>query len=423
MPDLPENVVPVYADLLDSSRYEPVLKTVDTVIHLAAQTGKARPREYFRTNAEGTRTLLGACERAGVNHFLFVSSIAAKFKKIRGYHYAKSKRIAEEAVRASGMGYTILRPTMILGEGSPIGDAFARFARMPVVPLFNGGKARVQPVDVGDVARAISAILLEGRFEGRTYELGGADVVTIKELLTRIRESGHPAESKPFRTLSFPAGITAAVLGLVEPLFLKFLPITVGQLATFRNDGLAEAHPDMDAIMPRTSSLGEMLQSEASPGEAAADEADPALRRECEVFCRYLINLKPDDYVLKKYGDCHRRIDLASGDRFDAFLLKLGSRGVKWCKCCDAYSRFFRPRSPLRKRLIYLLAILETSPRVHTRVDMADDQNRWLVFMRVAFRGGVFVLALLGSSVFLLPAQMLMGGRDKRAGDGEANDG
>jgi hypothetical protein len=54
---------------------------------------------------------------------------------------------------------------------------------------------------------------------------------------------------------------------------------------------------------------------------------------------------------------------------------------------------------------------------------MADDQNRWLVFMRVAFRGGVFVLALLGSSVFLLPAQMLMGGRDKRAGDGEANDG
>src|SRR5205823_14764221 len=67
---------------------------IDTVIHLAAATGRLPPEEYFATNVDGTRDLLGQCRRAGVRNFLFVSTIAARFPDLKHYPYAQSKRAA-----------------------------------------------------------------------------------------------------------------------------------------------------------------------------------------------------------------------------------------------------------------------------------------------------------------------------------------
>ena len=90
---------------------------LDTVMHLAAATGRASAADHERVNAKGTEILLEECRRAGVAKVLFVSSVATTFPGKTGYHYALTKAHAEEAVRRSGLRFLILRPTMILWAG------------------------------------------------------------------------------------------------------------------------------------------------------------------------------------------------------------------------------------------------------------------------------------------------------------------
>ena len=88
-PALTPRMTWVAGRLEEPESYEPALEGVDTVIHLAALTGKAREADYFRVNTNGTRLLLEACRRAGSPQFLYVSSVAARFESTNAYHYAR----------------------------------------------------------------------------------------------------------------------------------------------------------------------------------------------------------------------------------------------------------------------------------------------------------------------------------------------
>lgn len=180
----------VLADLLDSGAYSGALSQCDTVLHMAAVTGKSRPAEYFRVNREGTRTLAGESLRAGVKRFVYVSSIAAKFRDQSRYYYAQSKRQAEEVVASSGLAHTIVRPTMVMGKGAPVLEGLARLASAPVLPIFGNGRARVQPVSVNDLTTCLLDIL-KGGFEGGTLEIGGPQILSMEELLVKIRRAGE----------------------------------------------------------------------------------------------------------------------------------------------------------------------------------------------------------------------------------------
>ena len=161
-------------DLLVPDTYQSSLVGVDAVVHLAAQTGKARARDYWKVNRDGTSALLAACKRAGVKQILHVSTIAAGFSDRRYYPYAQSKLAAEALVRESGLAYTILRPTIVLGATSPLWSTLSRMARLPFIPLPQGTRpVSVQPVHVNDVARAIEIVLEASRFEGETLDVGG----------------------------------------------------------------------------------------------------------------------------------------------------------------------------------------------------------------------------------------------------------
>src|SRR5260221_5616728 len=122
----------VAGSLLDPQSYRVALAASDTVLHLAASTGRASREEHFRVNAQGTEILVDECRRAGVPRMLFVSSIATAFPDTTHYDYAQSKRRAEDAVRGSGLQVAILRPTMILGRGSPILAALETLALLPI---------------------------------------------------------------------------------------------------------------------------------------------------------------------------------------------------------------------------------------------------------------------------------------------------
>ncbi len=241
-PTLPEhlassdNIKVISASIENVDSYAACLDENTTIVHLAALTGKAHPKEYFAVNTNGTRILIDAAMPAGVKGFLFVSSIAVSFKDRRGYFYAESKECAENILRDSGLKFCIVRPTMILGEGSPIWNSFNSLAKSSRIILPGNGNARIQPIYDNDIVRLLLEIVDSERFEGEVLELGGPDVLTINDFVKRIHKAhtgGVP------RLTHLPLGFIVGSLRLVEKVFPSLLPVNSGQFASFSNDGTA----------------------------------------------------------------------------------------------------------------------------------------------------------------------------------------
>jgi len=257
-----EKVDFVQGDLLDQKSYAGAIAGCDTVLHLAAATGKHAPAEYFRVNQEGTEALTLEARRSGVERFVHVSTIAVKFRDKSRYYYAQSKEKAEAVVTQSGMRWTIARPTIILGRESPVLKGFSRLAALPVVPVFGNGRTLVQPVFVGDVAECLARMLEDGALAGRTVEIGGPEVLSVEDLLLRIRRA-RGGRGAP--VMHLPARPVAACLGWMEPLLRPILPVTAGQLATFTNDGTADPSEWLKQWHPWMMSVDNILRLLAQP--------------------------------------------------------------------------------------------------------------------------------------------------------------
>jgi NADH dehydrogenase len=225
------------ADLADSDRYRSALSDCPTVLHLAATTGKARAADYYRVNAAGTKTLLAACEKAGVKNFLFISSIAVKFPEKKYYPYALSKELAEALVKKCSLNYTIVRPTIIIGKNSPVLSGLEKLASLPLMPVFGSGKTKIQPIFSADLVRGILAIVQGDFFNGETLELGGPESISIEAFIRKIREC---KSKKTARALHIPLGALIPLLGTAEKFLRPLLPLSAGQLYSFKYDGEAE---------------------------------------------------------------------------------------------------------------------------------------------------------------------------------------
>ena len=101
--------------------------------------------------------------------------------------YARSKAEGEAAVREVFPDAVILRPSIVFGPEDDFFNRFAALARIaPVLPLIGGGNTRFQPVFAGDVAKAVVAGLTGEAKPGAPYELGGPEVLTLKEVMERV---------------------------------------------------------------------------------------------------------------------------------------------------------------------------------------------------------------------------------------------
>ncbi len=258
----PANVEWLSGGLADTAAYSAALDGADCVVHLAAATGKLPPKEYFAVNVEGTRRLVEQCQRAGVRSFLFISSVAAGFPDLTRYHYAQSKVQAEEIVRASGMNFAIVRPTMIFGPGSLVLTGLATLAALPVIPVFGSGATPVSPIAVEDLADFLLRFVDNNLFPGETFDLGGPDVVSIEDLLRKIHLLLRRAEPK---VLHIPMALLLPALTLLEFVAYPLLPITIGQLATFRFDGSGRLNAFRNEPKPRLQSLDAMLAAALTP--------------------------------------------------------------------------------------------------------------------------------------------------------------
>jgi nucleoside-diphosphate-sugar epimerase len=245
-------------DLATPESYSSHLAQADLVIHLAAATGNASPDELRRINVDATRRLLHECERHGVSRMLYVSSIAAKYKDLEHYAYGRSKAEAETAVRQSRIDFTILRPTIVLGPGSPIWQRLHALATLPLPLVIGNGKTRVQPIDVADVARAMVKLVERSRFSGEILELGGPDIVTFDELIRAIRSATRRSAAP---LIHLPAGPLRSLLGLASQVLGPRLPVSPGQLVPFTSDGVADPNDLATELRPAMTNLDTLLSA------------------------------------------------------------------------------------------------------------------------------------------------------------------
>jgi nucleoside-diphosphate-sugar epimerase len=257
---LPESWRVVPGPLAEPEAWSDALRGVESVIHLAAVTGKAPRRLQHQISVEGTRLLVRAAERAGVRRFLYVSTIAVSYAKRPHYHYAEAKAAAEAVVAGSSLDWLIVRPTMVLGSGSPNLASLERLALLPVPVVFGDGTVPVQPIHVDDLAALLAGALGAGPWGRRTLAVGGPESLSLNELLGRIRESRR---RPPRRLRHLPVAPFRAALALLEPVLLPLLPFTAGQLAFFCNASRAEPDPFLARLPPAARGLGAMLAAPA----------------------------------------------------------------------------------------------------------------------------------------------------------------
>jgi uncharacterized protein YbjT (DUF2867 family) len=131
-------------------------------------------------HVEGAAALARAAAAAGVETYAHISGIGADAKSASAYIASKGR--GEAVTLEAFPDATILRPSVVFGPEDDFFNRFGALSRfLPVIPLFGGGKTRLQPVYAGDVARAAAAALAGEAKPGTIYELGGPQVMTLRE--------------------------------------------------------------------------------------------------------------------------------------------------------------------------------------------------------------------------------------------------
>lgn len=187
-PGLDARIETVLGDVTDRGSLNGVCEGVDGVLHAAGILMSTDPGTFMRVNVGGTENMLAESEKAGVKHFVFVSSISVTYARLSPY--ARSKAQAEHAVCASTLlEKTVVRPTLIYDEAGGAAE-FARFtryvARYPWVPLPGGGAALKRPVHAEDAANLLARLMLAPKAFGKTYALAGGEILSLHAMAIRI---------------------------------------------------------------------------------------------------------------------------------------------------------------------------------------------------------------------------------------------
>lgn len=212
----PGQIVPLYVPLHEEALVARATEGADVVINLTGILAEHQRGDFFRTHAEGAGRIARLAANGSAQRLIHVSAIGADADSPS--LYARSKAAGEVAVRQAFPQASILRPSILFGAEDQFFNRFARMAELfPVIPI-TGGQTRFQPAYVGDVAQAIIACLAESTL-GATYELGGPEVKTFRQLMTYMLE----IIGRRRRILDLPPGLASLQAGFLERLPGKLL--------------------------------------------------------------------------------------------------------------------------------------------------------------------------------------------------------
>ncbi len=169
-------------DVSNGNGLKEAMNGVEAVVHLVGIIAEKGLQTFSRVHVDGTRNVLEAAKAAGVKRYLHMSALGASSNAVSGY--SSSKFQAEELVRASGLDWTIFRPSLVFGVGD---DFFGHVLKnlvtqAPIVPQIGDGMFLFRPIWVGDVAQSFVQALSKPDTIAKIFDLVGPTEYTFKEL-------------------------------------------------------------------------------------------------------------------------------------------------------------------------------------------------------------------------------------------------
>ncbi len=224
-----------YGSVSDMAALRAAIYDLDAVVHLVAIIRERGTATFDTVNRQGTQNVAMAAAEAGVGHYVQVSAIGAHDQS--PYPYLRSKGQGEAEVVASGIPYSIIRPSILFGQGDEFITTLAAIVKaFPVVPIIGTGSNLLHPISVEDVARCISILLRDEPTMG-PVEVGGPEHLSYLDVV---------------RILCRTLNVTRAYLP-VPPAFLQ------------------NSARIMEAIMPSPPATREQLRMAALPNVAEQD--------------------------------------------------------------------------------------------------------------------------------------------------------
>lgn len=239
----PDRIVPIAADVRDEASVTTAIAGADAVVNAISAYVEKAGVTYTAVHVQGARRVAVACGRQGVKRLVHVSGIGADAASHAPYIRARGQ--GEQVIRQAFPAATIIRPSVMFAADDAFLRSLAAIIRStPVVPLIAGGRTRLQPIHVSDVAEAICLCVADLATCGKVFELGGPEAYTLREVIRMIaaRQGRRPL------LVPVPLSLARPVAAILE--LLPSAPLTVAQVDLLKHDN-----------MPATN---------VSPGELAA---------------------------------------------------------------------------------------------------------------------------------------------------------
>ncbi|MDA7981196.1 MAG: complex I NDUFA9 subunit family protein [Alphaproteobacteria bacterium] len=222
----------------NSAALTSLLRDCDAAVNLVGILHTRRPGGFRAVHAAAAGAIATAAREAGAKRLVHVSALGAAAESAS--RYGRSKGMGEKLVLENYPRAAVLRPSVIFGKEDDFLNRFAALLRgLPAFPLFGGGETKFQPVYVGDVARAIVRLAADSDDSftpppwGKTFDLGGPEVMTLRHLLERVAyETGWRR-----KFVNVPFGAAAAMSAPF--VILPRPPLTPDQVLLLREDNIA----------------------------------------------------------------------------------------------------------------------------------------------------------------------------------------
>lgn len=260
---LPDDIEIRTGDVRTGDGLAAALRGVDQLVISLAFPGSPieRPRHgdtFMQVDAEGTERLVAAAREAGLDRLLYVSGAGAAPDAKR--HWFRAKWRAEEAVRGSGITWSIIRPTWVFGPRDVSLNRFLGFARLlPFVPMTNFGGQKLAPIFLGDVAAIAADALASDAAANEVFEIGGPETFSMREIIGRalhvagIRRPILPAPAPLMKLVAWPMQL------LSRP------PLTPDAVDFINQPATVDTAPLLAALPRRLTSLDEGLATYLGP--------------------------------------------------------------------------------------------------------------------------------------------------------------
>lgn len=232
------NVEPIPGDVVSGAGLALGLEGCDAVIHLVGIIVEKGTNTFEAVHHQGTRNVVEAARRGGIKRFIQMSALGVRADGVAAYQTSKWQ--GEEEVRSSGIPHCILRPSLIFGPGD--GFVTQMMETMRKAPLFRpvpgDGEPKYRPIFIDDVTACFVRALTIEAATNQTISLGGADELSLNEILAEIARCA--GLRKP--VVHMPLPLMFAVAAVAQTL-LSNPPVTVDQLRMLREGSTCDIGP------------------------------------------------------------------------------------------------------------------------------------------------------------------------------------